>query len=67
MPVVRISDELFKEIQKYAEPIVDTFESALWKALKVRRGNDVAINKSIASGDTIKGFQANDNVFLLEN
>jgi nonsense-mediated mRNA decay protein 3 len=26
-----------------------------------------AINKSIVSGDTIKGFQVNDNVFLLEN
>ena len=25
------------------------------------------INKSIVSGDTIKGFQINDNVFLLEN
>jgi len=33
MPVVRISDELFKEVQKYAEPLVDDFESALWKAL----------------------------------
>jgi nonsense-mediated mRNA decay protein 3 len=26
-----------------------------------------AINKSIISGDTIKGFQVNDSVFLLEN
>lgn len=33
MPVVRISEELFKEVQKYAEPLVDNFESALWKAL----------------------------------
>jgi len=33
MPVVRISEELFKEVQKYAEPLVDDFESALWKAL----------------------------------
>lgn len=37
MPVVRISDELFKEIQKYAEPLVDTFEDALWKALQINR------------------------------
>jgi hypothetical protein len=34
MPVIRISDELFKEVQKYAEPLVDNFETALWKALK---------------------------------
>jgi len=34
MPVVRISEELFKEVQKYAEPLVDDFESALWKALR---------------------------------
>lgn len=33
MPVVRISEELFKEVQKYAEPLIDNFESALWKAL----------------------------------
>jgi len=33
MPVVRISEDLFKEVQKYAEPLVDDFESALWKAL----------------------------------
>jgi hypothetical protein len=33
MPVIRISDELFKEVQKYAEPLVDNFETALWKAL----------------------------------
>ncbi|MDD5494227.1 MAG: winged helix-turn-helix domain-containing protein [Dehalococcoidia bacterium] len=39
MPVVRISDELFKEVQKYAEPLVDNFETALWKALK-------SVNKS---------------------
>ncbi len=26
-----------------------------------------AIDKNIVSGDTIKGFQVNDNVFLLEN
>ncbi|OGN92654.1 MAG: hypothetical protein A2Z75_08325 [Chloroflexi bacterium RBG_13_50_10] len=38
MPVVRISEELFKEVQKYAEPLVDNFETALWKALNSRRG-----------------------------
>lgn len=37
MPVVRISEELFKEVQKYAEPLVDDFESALWKALGKNR------------------------------
>ena len=37
MPVVRISEELFKEIQKYAEPLVDNFETALWKALKANK------------------------------
>ena len=35
MPVVRISEALFKEVQKYAEPLVDNFETALWKALRV--------------------------------
>jgi len=39
MPVVRISEELFKEIQKYAEPLVDNFETALWKALQLARNN----------------------------
>ncbi|MFA5064658.1 MAG: winged helix-turn-helix domain-containing protein [Dehalococcoidia bacterium] len=34
MPVVRISEELFKEIQKYAEPLVDNIETTLWKILK---------------------------------
>ncbi len=34
MPVVRISEELFKEVQKFAEPLVDNFETALWKALR---------------------------------
>jgi hypothetical protein len=41
MPVVRISDELFKEVQKYAEPLVDSFETALWKALLAGRTNSV--------------------------
>ncbi len=40
MPVVRISDELFSEIQKYAEPLVDTFDDALWKALKANTGTE---------------------------
>ncbi|OGO24238.1 MAG: hypothetical protein A2Z28_05485 [Chloroflexi bacterium RBG_16_51_9] len=34
MPVVRISEELFEEVKKYAEPLVDNFETALWKALR---------------------------------
>jgi len=37
MPVVRISEDLFKEVQKYAEPLVDNFETALWKALASHR------------------------------
>jgi len=43
MPVVRISEELFREVQKYAEPLVDNFETALWKALKK---NESLINGS---------------------
>ena len=39
MPVVRISEEQFREIQKYAEPLVDDFESALWKVLKIAQSN----------------------------
>lgn len=35
MPVVRVSEELFKQVQKYAEPLIDDFESALWKILKL--------------------------------
>ncbi len=38
MPVVRISEELFREIQSYAEPLVDNFETALWKALGKYKG-----------------------------
>ena len=41
MPVVRISEELFKEVQKYAEPLVDNFETALWKALRKNENNTV--------------------------
>ena len=35
MPVIRISEALFKEVQKYAEPLVDDFESTLWKLLRL--------------------------------
>jgi len=45
MPVVRISEELFKEIQKYAEPLVDDFESALWKVLQLARKNGTERSK----------------------
>ena len=34
MPVIRISEALFKEVQKYAEPLIDDFESTLWKILR---------------------------------
>jgi len=43
MPVVRISEELFKEIQQYAEPLVDDFESALWKVLQLAQKSDIKI------------------------
>ena len=43
MPVVRISEELFKEVQKYAEPLVDNFETTLWKILKLVGKDDVQI------------------------
>lgn len=55
MPVVRISDELFREVQKYAEPLVDNFETALWKALQPSRKNMVVTpsrRKSRSPGDT---------------
>jgi hypothetical protein len=41
MPTVRISEELFREIQKYAEPLTDNFESALWKALGKKGKGDL--------------------------
>jgi len=51
MPVVRISEELFKEVQKYAEPLVDNFETALWKALRAHgRLSSVRINKRSSRG-----------------
>jgi hypothetical protein len=43
MPVIKISEELFKEVQKYALPLVDNFESALWKALKKEGANVITI------------------------
>jgi restriction system protein len=43
MPVVRVSEELFKEIQKYAEPLVDNFETTLWKILKLVGRDNVQI------------------------
>ena len=54
MPVIRISDELFREIQKYAEPLVDNFETALWKAIgKNKKGQPIRRRKgkSGASGE----------------
>jgi len=51
MPVVRISEELFKEVQKYAEPLVDNFETALWKALRAHcRLSSVRTNKGSSRG-----------------
>lgn len=51
MPVVRISEELFKEVQKYAEPLVDNFETALWKALRAHgRLSSVRTNKRSSRG-----------------
>ena len=55
MPVVRVSEQLFKEIQKYAEPLVDDFESTLWKILKKADPNLVLNNEvktPIIKGDT---------------
>jgi hypothetical protein len=53
MPVVRVSEELFKEVQKYAEPLVDNFETALWKILKlVGKGN---VQIPIRSGARLAG------------
>ena len=43
MPVVRVSEELFKEIQKYAEPLVDNFETTLWKILKLVGKDNIQI------------------------
>ena len=43
MPVIRVSEELVKEFQKYAEPLVDDFESVLWKILKLVRKDSVQI------------------------
>ena len=56
MPVVRVSEELFKEIQKYAQPLVDDFESALWKILKLVGKDSVQTpikRRTRATGDHI--------------
>ena len=47
MPVLRISEELFKEVQKYAEPLVDDFESVMWKILKLVRKDSVQVQVQI--------------------
>lgn len=49
MRVVRISDELFREVQKYAEPLVDSFDTALWKALGARKEGSISIPDRIAT------------------
>jgi hypothetical protein len=41
-PVVRISDDLFKELQKLAEPLVDNLEDVIWKLIGKKK-NDVVI------------------------
>ncbi|MBI3743165.1 MAG: hypothetical protein HY261_02635 [Chloroflexi bacterium] len=33
MPVVRVSEEHFKKVQEFAEPLVDSFDAALGKVL----------------------------------
>jgi hypothetical protein len=52
MPVVRISEELFKEVQKYAEPLVDNFETALRKALGLKNQKQVGSNEHRQSSMT---------------
>lgn len=49
MPVVRISEELFREVQKHAEPLIDNFESALWKVLGVSKGRRSVEQRGIKS------------------
>jgi restriction endonuclease Mrr len=36
-PVIRISDDLFKELQKLAEPLVDNVEDIIWKLIKKKK------------------------------
>lgn len=43
MPVIRISEELFKEVQKYAEPLVDNFETTIWKIFKLLGKDNIQI------------------------
>lgn len=38
MPVIRISEDLFKELQKRAEPFVDNPESVIWRILQTGKG-----------------------------
>ena len=52
MPVIRISEELFQEIQKYAEPLVDNVETAIWKAI----GKQRTINNVISRKPKTKAF-----------
>lgn len=51
MPVIRISDELFREVQKHAEPLVDNFESALRKALGKNKRISPATPATISSAE----------------
>jgi len=37
---VYISEELFREVQKYAIPLEDSFESACWKAIRAVKKED---------------------------
>lgn len=35
MPVIRISEKLFSELKKYAEPLEDNVETTVWKILRL--------------------------------
>uniref|UniRef100_A0A6M3X479 Uncharacterized protein n=1 Tax=viral metagenome TaxID=1070528 RepID=A0A6M3X479_9ZZZZ len=37
---VMVSPALFQEMQKYAEPLVDNFESACWKVIRAAKEGD---------------------------
>ena len=43
MPVVRVSDELFREVQEHAEPLVDKFETVPRKILR-SKGHGVQLD-----------------------
>jgi len=47
MPVIRISEELFKEVQKYAEPLVDNFESVIWRLLSPVERNKSTVQDKV--------------------